>query len=69
MLIVSVLMDYLGILDYHGVNWISVEIWAQQESGAKLANFTLTAGVPILTSLKTPRMAPVPSFTARSRSY
>lgn len=51
------------------MNSISIEIWAQQESGAKLANFTLTAGVPVLTSLKTPRMAPMPSFTPRLGSY
>lgn len=51
------------------MNWISVEIWAQQETGAKLATFTLTAGVPVLTSFKTPGMAPMPKFTPRLGSY
>lgn len=58
-----------GIFNYHGTNWIAVEIWAEQESGARFANFTLTAGSPVLTSLKPPRMAPMPSFTPRIGAY
>jgi len=58
-----------GILDYHGQNWLAVEIWAQQSEGAKLTNFTLEAGTPAWTSMPRPAMAPIPSYTQRTGAY
>ncbi|TVY57797.1 putative beta-galactosidase A [Lachnellula cervina] len=58
-----------GILDYHGQNWLAIELWAQQASGAQLTNFTLEAGTPVWTSLKEPESAPKPSYSKREGAY
>ncbi|RDW65164.1 beta-galactosidase-1 [Coleophoma crateriformis] len=58
-----------GILDYHGTNSLAVEIWAQHEEGAKLANFTLEAGKPVLTSMETPKNVPMPAYSPRKGVY
>ncbi|KAH8678995.1 glycoside hydrolase family 35 protein [Tricladium varicosporioides] len=58
-----------GILDYHGQNWLAIELWAQQADGAHLTNFTLRAGTPVWTSMDEPRMAPRPSYSKRAGAY
>ncbi|PBP25568.1 putative beta-galactosidase A [Diplocarpon rosae] len=58
-----------GILNYHGQNWLAVEIWAQQATGAHLTDFTLKAGTPVWTSLKRPASAPIPSYSERPGAY
>ncbi|TVY31741.1 putative beta-galactosidase A [Lachnellula subtilissima] len=58
-----------GILDYHGQNWLAIELWAQQASGAQLTNFTLEAGTPVWTSMKQPELAPRPSYSKRGGAY
>ncbi|RDL39958.1 Beta-galactosidase [Venustampulla echinocandica] len=58
-----------GILNYHGENWLAIELWAQQSSGAHLTDFTLQAGTPIRTSMNAPKMAPVPSYKHRKDAY
>lgn len=50
------LKHWIGILDFYGTNWIAVEIWARQATGAHLINFTLEAGVPVMTSYEAQRM-------------
>lgn len=59
----------LGILNYHGTNWIAVEIWAQEANGAHLTDFKLTAGTPIWTSLKEPVQPPAPDYRKRVGAY
>jgi len=58
-----------GILDYYGQNWLAVELWAQQDTGAHLTNFTLEAGTPVLTSMNAPNLAPMPSYSKRPGAY
>jgi beta-galactosidase GanA len=58
-----------GILDYHGQNWLAVELWAQQASGAHLTNFSLGAGTVAWTSMPRPAMAPIPSYSKRPGAY
>ncbi|KFZ09594.1 hypothetical protein V501_05524 [Pseudogymnoascus sp. VKM F-4519 (FW-2642)] len=58
-----------GILNYNGQNWIAVELWAQQESGAHLTDFTIKVGTPAWTSMEKPKMAPIPSYTKRKNAY
>ncbi|KAF4636287.1 hypothetical protein G7Y89_g1812 [Cudoniella acicularis] len=58
-----------GILNYHGQNWLAIEIWAQQADGAHLTNFTLQAGTPVWTSMTEPKMAPSPSYSQRAGAY
>ncbi|KAG4434086.1 hypothetical protein IFR05_010446 [Cadophora sp. M221] len=58
-----------GILNYQGTNWVAVEIWARQSNGARLAKFTLEAGVPVLTALAAPRTVDAPSWSKRVGAY
>lgn len=58
-----------GILDYYGTNWLAVEIWAQQSTGAHLTNFTLEAGTVAATAMKAPELAPRPSYSKRAGAY
>lgn len=58
-----------GILNYYGENWLAVELWAQQAQGAALTNFTLEAGVPVLTSYAAPEPAPQPAYSPRAGAY
>jgi hypothetical protein len=58
-----------GILNHRGQNWLAVEVWAQQSQGAKLTNFTLTAGTPVWTSMKEPSMVETPDYRKRAGAY
>lgn len=58
-----------GILDYHGQNWLAVELWAQQANGGYLSDFSLEAGVPVQTSLEQPGLSPRPSYAKRPGAY
>ncbi|KAK0103956.1 hypothetical protein ONS96_005062 [Cadophora gregata f. sp. sojae] len=58
-----------GILDYHGENWVAVEIWARNSGGARLSKLELEAGVPVLTALKEPRSVDAPRWRKRVGAY
>lgn len=58
-----------GILNYNGQNTLAIELWAQQSSGAALTDFSLTAGTPILTSLKAPSLVHSPAWSKRKGAY
>ncbi|TAQ91582.1 hypothetical protein B7494_g56 [Chlorociboria aeruginascens] len=58
-----------GILDYYGTNWLAVELWAQQATGAYLESLTLEAGTPIWTSLDAPNLSSSPSYSERVGAY
>jgi len=56
-------------LNYHGQNWLAIELWAQQASGAQLTDFALKAGTPVWTSNDRPEMVPRPAYTKRPGAY
>lgn len=58
-----------GILNYQGTNWVAVEIWARQSSGARLAKFTLEADVPVFTAMAAPRIIDAPKWSRRVGAY
>jgi hypothetical protein len=58
-----------GIINHRGMNWLAVEVWAQQSEGARLTNFTLKAGTPVWTSMKEPRMVERPDYRKRAGAY
>ena len=60
---------YPGILDYHGQNWLAIELWAQQADGAHLTNLSLSTGTIAWTSMPKPAMAPIPSYSKRPTAY
>ncbi|KAH8594370.1 glycoside hydrolase superfamily [Bisporella sp. PMI_857] len=59
----------VGILNYHGQNWLAVEVWVQQANGAHLTDFSLKAGKPVWTSIKDPTLSPRPSYSRRPGAY
>lgn len=58
-----------GIFNYHGDNWIGVSIWAVSDTGARLPDFQLKAGVPVLTGRKSVQVVDGPAFTKRPGAY
>ncbi|PVH82092.1 glycoside hydrolase family 35 protein [Cadophora sp. DSE1049] len=58
-----------GVLNYHGQNWLAIELWAQQASGAHLTDFSLKAGTPAWTSNDRPEMVPRPAYSKRPGAY
>ncbi|KAG9234622.1 glycoside hydrolase family 35 protein [Amylocarpus encephaloides] len=58
-----------GILNYRGMNWIAVELWAQQSEGAKLTDFKMGHGTPVWTSMQEPRMVERPAWGKREGAY
>jgi Beta-galactosidase jelly roll domain/Beta-galactosidase, domain 3 len=59
----------LGILNYHGQNWLAIELWVQQTTNAHLTNFTLRAGTVAWTAMSPPALAPMPSYSKRAGAY
>jgi hypothetical protein len=59
----------LGILDCYGTNWLAVEIWARQPTGARLGNFSIVAGTPVLTSYGALELLERPSWSKREGGY
>lgn len=59
----------LGILNYHGTNWLALEIWSRQTGEVFLQNFTLEAGSSVMTSMQEPRSVESPSYAKRPGAY
>lgn len=58
-----------GILNYQGENWVALTLWAQDSSGAKLDDFKLIYGTPVLTALTGIESSPQPAWTQRAGAY
>lgn len=57
-----------GILDYHGMNYVALSLWAMEEGGAKI-EIELVATAAIQTMYKEVEMAPVPGWERREGAY
>lgn len=58
-----------GILNYGGINWLAVTLWALDEVGAKLQGFELVAGHPVMSGRGVVRNSPMPRWEERMGSY
>ncbi|KAI1448978.1 glycoside hydrolase family 35 protein [Annulohypoxylon stygium] len=59
-----------GILDYTGENWIGVTIWRMKESDeTPILEFTLEAGVPVLTGREPVVLVKSPAWSQRQGAY
>lgn len=58
-----------GILNYQGTNWIGIELWAQQATGAALKNFTLVPTVVVQSGYGPVELVDSPSWTPRAGAY
>jgi hypothetical protein len=57
-----------GILDYQGENWIGLAVWTLAV-GAKLPDFELSAGQPVLTGREPVKLVDSPTWQARDGAY
>jgi len=58
-----------GILNYQGTNWIGLELWAQQSSGASLENFTLVPTAIVQSGYGPIELVDSPRWTPRAGAY
>lgn len=61
-----------GILNYHGINWIAISLWAMDANGAHLTEFKLEVTnrtVPIQTGYKSVDLSPMPAWKKRNGAY
>jgi len=58
-----------GILNYQGTNWIGLELWAQQATGAALKNFTLVPTAIVQSGYGPIELVDSPSWTPRAGAY
>jgi len=58
-----------GILNHGGDNWISVALWALEEKGAKLDDFYLQVGHPVLTGREKVVIVDAPAWEERKGAY
>jgi hypothetical protein len=58
-----------GILNYGGVNWLAVTLWALDEGGAKVQGLELVAGHPVMSGRGEVRNSPMPLWEQRVGAY
>ncbi|PLB53273.1 putative beta-galactosidase E [Aspergillus steynii IBT 23096] len=58
-----------GILNYNGVNYVSVTLWALDSEGARLGGLDLVASKAILSGYRKPKAAPQPVWGERDGVY
>jgi hypothetical protein len=59
----------VGILDYHGSNFVAISLWAMEEGGARIEEIKLVAGPVIQTSYPSVERIGAPFWEARSGVY
>ncbi len=58
-----------GILNYNGMNYIGVTLWALDSEGAKLNSLDLTAEMPVMSGFSKPALSPQPPYHPRAGAY
>ncbi|KAH3022431.1 hypothetical protein KXV73_001301 [Aspergillus fumigatus] len=58
-----------GILNYNGVNYVAVSLWALESQGALIGGLDLVASTPILSGYRKPAPAPQPGWKPRRGAY
>lgn len=58
-----------GILNYSGTNYVSITLWSQEESGAKLGGLELVPDAVIQSGMSDPGLSPMPAWTEREGAY
>jgi len=58
-----------GILDYSGVNYVAITLWALDQEGAKLNSLELVPQMPVLSGYSKPALSPQPSWKLRQGAY
>ncbi|GAQ05349.1 probable beta-galactosidase E [Aspergillus lentulus] len=58
-----------GILNYNGVNYVALTLWALEHQGALVGGLELVASTPILSGYRKPAQAPQPRWKPRQGAY
>lgn len=58
-----------GVLDYNGVNYVAITLWALDAEGAKLDSLELVPQMPVLSGYSKPELSPQPGWAPREGAY
>lgn len=58
-----------GILNYNGINYVGITLWALDAEGAKLNSLELVAEMPVLSGFSKPSLSPQPPYHPRADAY
>ena len=58
-----------GILDYHGMNYLAISLWALDATGAHLEDIELVETGLVQTAYGPIGLSPMPAYTARVDAY
>lgn len=58
-----------GILDYRGINYLALSLWALDAEGAKIPDVELVAGTVIQSGYGPVELSPMPPYKARAGAY
>ncbi|GFF25268.1 probable beta-galactosidase E [Aspergillus udagawae] len=58
-----------GILNYNGVNYVALTLWALESQGALVGGLELVASTPFLSGYRKPAPAPQPGWKPRRGAY
>lgn len=58
-----------GILNYHGVNYLALSLWALDAGGAKIENLQLVSHAVIQSGYGTVALSPMPAYSPRPGAY
>jgi len=58
-----------GILNYNGVNYVGITLWALDPQGAKLNSLELVPQMPVLSGYSKPALSPQPGWERREGAY
>lgn len=58
-----------GILDYHGVNYVALSLWALDAAGARLEDLRLVADAVVQTGYGPVELSPMPAWSLREGAY
>lgn len=58
-----------GILNHHGINYVSVTLWALEDAGAELQSLDLIPQMPIWSGYSRPAPSPQPAWSYRKGAY
>jgi hypothetical protein len=59
----------VGILDYHGENWVAMTLWAMENGGARVAGLVLEATAEIQSGYGGVALSPMPRWERRTGAY
>lgn len=58
-----------GILNYHGINYLALSLWALDPKGARIENLQLASTAVIQSGYGSVELSPMPGYSKRVGAY